>query len=376
MDPQPTDSADAKGHGDDGGPPDLDLSADAPAGAPTSPESDAPPDAVTPLEPPTFGRQMAQLVVIPAVITIACIAVALLFGVIAGRAESLDDLMATLGQSSGAGKMAGGINDPRYQQRCRAAVAIAQLVEAGKVDKDKYPALSRDLVTILQTGLSPDEPELTSAVLSIIGPLGQPEALDAVRKRFESAQPMVRLFAVRAMLSWPDRDVAAQSVPAMRSLLTDADPRVRAVAAAALGVLAKADDQATLDALHQAMTSTDLALRDSRWNAAVALARLGDEQGSRFVAAVLLDRKALADQPAFDEAPEGQQGSPANWQQQRMSLSQQERLILATLASASDMTHPDVWTKIEQMAETDPSLAVKKRAQQLLRDHQQGQPTD
>ena len=132
---------------------------------------------------------------------------------------------------------------------------------------------------------------------------------------------------------------------------------VRQKAAAALGELADPNDQQVKASLHEAMASTGTEMREVVWNAAIALARLGDEQGAQFVATVLLDRQTLAQLPAGESAPAGQE---------TLSRSLQDRVILSTLAAARTMTNPKVWDKIKQLADKDPNRAVQSAARQVL----------
>ena len=325
-------------------------------------ETDAASAPVVVPAPPSFGRQAAQLVVIPALIVAVAVGVALLFGKIAGTAETLDSQLARLRQSSGGGRMALGFQDPAYKDRCLAAYNIAQMIPNLKASDERLKT-SQALIDTLDHYVEPSEDELQLYLLMAIGQLGQPGGLDVITARLQSDRSKVREGAIAGILAWPDVTQAKVALPTLTKLLADDSPMVREKAAAAVGALASPGDPTVIAALHQAMTfsgtgaSSDVSDREVAWNAAVALARLGDPVGSQFVARVLLDRRALAAMPADDSSSDAQQP---------MSPAIQDRVILDTLAVAPGMTDPVVWDKIQEIADKDPNRAVQAAARQVL----------
>lgn len=311
------------------------------------------------LSPPTFGREMLQLVLIPAAIVVVCIGLALLFGWLAGAKDTIDNHLLKLRQSGGAGHLPFGLQDPRYKDRGLAAHTIATMIRSGQVsDPAEQQHLSAALTDILQHNVADHEVLLQAYLLIAVGCLGQQDALPVLFQGLQSPHAQVRHGAILALLSWPDVSAArSEAVPALQQRLADTDPAVRATAAAALGKLASPGDAQVIAALRQAMGPVDLALRESRWNAAVALARLGDADGSRFVATVLLDRAALAQLPAAETGPDTQKTMPPGTV---------DRVMLATLKAADTMTDPAIWDKITQIADHDPSLPVRQEAYRLL----------
>lgn len=327
------------------------------AGAPPNP---APID-VGP--PPSFGRQVAQLVVIPALIVVVVLGVMLLFAVMAGQQDSIDDQINRLRQSSGQGRMAFGIQDPRYKDRSLAAHNLAVMLPEVK-DPAKRAEIATQLVDILEHNIGPDEAELQAFVILALGQLGQPGDLERVLSHHQSPHAPVRRAVAEAAAMFPE-DQADAAAPALITLVNDADPQVATVAAISLGSIADADDQRAVEALRAAAsTGATVDRRDVVWNASIALARLGDEQASNFVAGVLLDRESLANLPAA--SPDGAASS------RTLTPAVQDKVILSTLAAAGSMTHPVVWSRIAQLAENDPSLSIRKAAQQLLSSREAG----
>ncbi len=325
--------------------------------------------------PPGLGRQMAQLVIIPAIIVIICIALATLFGLMAGRQTTIDNYLTKLRQSSGAGRMAFDLQDPRYKDRGLAAYNIATLIpEIRKQGDMEMLRVSQALVQILQDNVGENEEALQAYLLLALGELSQPGALEQITKGLTSRHPTVRQAAVRGLLSWNDPQAAAAALPEVLKLLKDESVETAATAAAAAGQLGRATRQQggdlapVLAALHEALGNPIMARREVAWNAAIALARLGDPLGERFVAEVLLDRTALSQLAARDSGP---------GVEQKLAPAMQDRLILSTLSAAGDMTSGDIWAKIKDLSQRDASTAVQSAARQLLlaRDAQTGKPS-
>lgn len=322
---------------------------DAPASTPHG-ETIVPP-------PPGFGRQMAQLIVIPAVIVIVAVGVALLFGKIAGAGDTLDSQILKLKQSSGAGKMAFNLQDPRYKDRSLAAYNIATMIPSVKDPREKRK-VSDALVEILRENVGDHEDALQAYLLMAIGRLGQPGGFEAIAERLGSPLPRIREGAISGVLAWPDKEQARAAVSRLTDLLSDDTAIVRAKAAAALGELAPPGDAGITAALHEAMSAQGLEQREAVWNSAIALARLGDEQGAHFVTDLLLNREYLGKQPELIEGP-----------RQPMSPATQDRVILSVLAAARTMPSPIVWDKVREIAEKDPSRVVKAAAHNILSEH-------
>ncbi|MCE9589112.1 MAG: hypothetical protein K8S99_01145 [Planctomycetes bacterium] len=346
------------------------------------PASDAPGTPAAPPVPPPptpFGRQMAQLVIIPAVIVIIAVGIAVLFGVLAGAPDSIENHLMRLKQTSGAGRMAFNVQDPRYKDRCYAAANIAQMLPTITAPAARAD-LSRQLVEVLKTSVGEQEYELQSFLLLAVGELGQPDAQGTILKYAQSPSGMVRMAVPRAMSAWsdagrtptqwPNRAAARQAaMPVLVKLVQDREPSVAAEAARVIGVLCEAGDPVALTALREGLTRMGQGGRVVQWNAAIALARLGEEDGGRVVAEVLLNREALAKLPSSDLGGETRQS---------MDSADQDHVILQTLASvpgsesvAGDarvdgMKSELVWNRIRLIADSDKNLAIRNAAVSLV----------
>jgi HEAT repeat protein len=126
-------------------------------------------------------------------------------------------------------------------------------------------------------------------------------------------------------------------LPTLTGALVDTDPGIRKTAAYALGAFDH--DPTAAGALHPLV---DDPVADVRWNAALALARLGDSAGVP-VLEQMLDRRLLAQVP--DITPEQQEDAMISALQ-----------ALATLGVSID---PGV---LDRLADEDPSLKVRQAA--------------
>jgi len=327
---------------------------------------DAPPmpggDGLNPSEqaplppPPTISRQVAQLVIIPAVIVLICVGISLLFGLLAGGETDINTYLLKLRQSGGNGRLAFDIQDPRYKDRSLAAYNIATMIPEIK-DAAERKRVSDQLLEILADHTSEQEETLRVYLLLAVGQLGQGGGIESVAGWLDAKQAQVRLGAVRGILSWPNKEEARVAIPGLVDRLKDEESLVAASAAAALGELARREDAAVIPALRAALSQVGGSRRETIWNAAVALARLGDGQGTGIVADVLLDRTALAQLPADPSRTAGNE---------QIGTGMQDHVILSTLSAARDMTDPKIMDKIKYLAVKDPNPRVRKEAQSLI----------
>lgn len=317
--------------------------------------------------PPNFGKQMAQLVIIPAVIALIAIGLFAVFGSIAAAPDSMSDQLNRLRQSSGmGGNLIGGAQDPRYKDRCHAANHIAEMI-ATMEDPAERRRLSDELIKILSERVHPDEAELMTFMVMALGRLAQPGGLEAVMQHGGSNHARVREGVVGAVMNWSvaDLEAARAALPMMTKLLADPNEPVRTQAAAAMWNLTKAGDTEAIAALREAMASfgRDPDGRDfavTRRHAAMALAALGDEEAIVIVADTLLNRAALAEMSA----------DVTGKTDTRMNAGEQERVIAMTLHFIARMKDPRIWERVKELADKDPSVNVRKAASQLLQERE------
>ena len=320
------------------------------------------PDGTRGSQPTRLTTQLAQLVIIPALIVAAAIAAWMLFVWMASAEESLADQLVRLRGCGGGGRGPLGVQNPAYKDCWRAAFNIANRI--GQIDDSAQRLdLHEDLVQILEMPGDDDASLLKTYLLVAVGRLGQPGGMSVLMRWLESPQADYRLGALKGVRLWPDRDLprtqreARRAMPQLIRLLGDSDGDVASRAAAALGELATAADPDVQPALREALGSTRLARREVRWYAAIALARLGDERGTAIVAGTLLNREQLA------REVDGITGDAAKRQ---MHPNTQDDIMLGALMFAADYTGDVIWDRISRLADSDPSRRVKKAALKVL----------
>ena len=175
--------------------------------------------------------------------------------------------------------------------------------------------------------------------------LGDPRAVDSLVLSLADPDPDTRLYSVWALGAIGDRRAAAALAP----LLESEDPAVRKVAAYALGAMAAADAAAPLRGL------LNDPVEDVAWNAALALARLGDPAGLSLLAR-MLDRRYLDTVMQPDEA-----GRPLPLSEDR----KEEAMInaLRSVGRLGDRTH---LATLRSVRDADPSLRVRQVARETL----------
>lgn len=364
---------------------------------PPAPGGPGDPGGAAPLPPPpTFGKQMAQLILIPAAIVIAAIGVALLFGKIGGTRDSLGEQLSKLQQSGGSGKMAFGLQDPRYKDRWQAANNLAETIRIARRTGDyggdpakKNPEAQRleingDLIKILRDNVAQDEHDLRMFLLLALAQLGEESGLEAILSHADSPDARVREIVATASASWvellreknadaqPSAKLRDSLITALAKLAGDATPNVAREAVRVLGYVAGKDDGDAVAAVRRAMARDGRENRGVVWNAAIALARWGDELGSQLVAAQLLDREALSKLPAEEGVTSiRSNGRTTATPGGLMPADQQDMILATTLAATDKMSDPAVWSRVRRLAENDPNKVVRSMAQTAL-DRREG----
>ncbi len=259
-----------------------------PGNLPAAAPSDAQPQPMTP-------TLMGRLFIVPAIIVCVLLAVAVvvvMFGTTAGdKPEKTENLLAIIEQDTGDRTM-GTMLMPRAKESWQAAQELAhRFQEKDKFLKpDEIEAVAQRIIRLLEKfppGQDNDE----------VGPLKQYFLMKSLA-RLETAsgvEPLVKL------LNDPNgrtRQIALQSLAEMRRTpearralervilcLKDRQREVQIVACAAVVNLADRGDPTAIKAIAPLLDGD----REVQWNAATALARLGDGRG-RLVLMNMLDR--------------------------------------------------------------------------------------
>jgi len=215
-----------------------------------------------------FIRELGQFFVIPSLIVLLCVGVFVMFGLISSESKGVRDFLQEIRTSRG--------ND-RWQAAFEMSRAIAQ-----------QPALRGDerLVREIADAIRSegrDDPKVRKYLVIALEKLGSVSAGPILVESLSDSDPEVRMQAARALGAIEE---VTGAVEPLGALSTDEDAAVRKVAVFALG---RTHDPAAVTPLRPRL---DDPVEDVRWNAALALAVLGDASG-RSVIEQMLDRSHL-----------------------------------------------------------------------------------
>jgi HEAT repeat protein len=197
-----------------------------------------------------------QFFLIPLGVVAACVAVFVLFGLIASDDKSprahLDD-----------------ITGRDFNRRWQAAFELSKLVARDPEAVRNDEALVAQLTDVFETAKNDPDPRVRRYLALTLGRIGHPRARPALIAALGDADPETALYA-----AWAVGAVGgSEGVPALAGALGHEDPGVRKMAAYALGALG---DASAADALAERLEDE---AQDVQWNAAASLALLGDARG-------------------------------------------------------------------------------------------------
>lgn len=317
-----------------------------------TPDGSTPPAAKgadSPSEPPSGGSSpIVQLLVIPSLIALICLAVMALFGLLASNATPTDpsECLETIAKGN-------------ERERWQAAYALVKLLADRDVSasdaiadanlSDQMVAVFRDLGR--QTRRTADEEKARRYMAQALGQLGHASALPAL---VEGAAPWAgetlpddvaaQVNTTRVYCTWALAGIGDPTmIPELIALTRDDSDDVRLVAVYGLGAMVSADDVVAIEALKAALVDPSTSVQ---WNAALALARHGNAAAIPTVAQ-LCDRTYL-------------EGFTSMKPQQRSFTLQNG--LRAARALATDQLRATV----ERIAADDPDLNVRQEARDAL----------
>lgn len=168
----------------------------------------------------------------------------------------------------------------------------------------------------------------------------EPEAIEAIRKRLDVEEEGVQLY-----LMWALGNLGAKgAVEDLEPFLVHEKADLRKMAVYVSGILG---DKKTTSKLKPLLKDP---VADVSWNAALSLARLGDDSGWE-VLVKMLDRSVLA----------------SHYQ---MSKAEIERTMVSALRGLSRIRRTESFPLIESLAQSDESLKVRQAALDAMKSHQ------
>lgn len=220
-------------------------------------------------------------------------------------------------------------------KRWQAAFELSKIL----ADPERVPEEQRfvaEMVGVFEASAH-DDPRVRQYLALAMAQAGHEAFLEPIGAALAEETAGTRFMLLVALGMFGRGEVVPQVVP----YLSDESARVRSGAATALGL---AGNEAASAALQRALHDPEPAVT---WDAALALARLGDLSGKAILLS-LLDREHLLQFPNVDD--------------------RDQNLLMATVIEAvAGRADPDLDARIAVLARDDPSLNVRRIAQQAVK---------
>jgi HEAT repeat protein len=282
-----------------------------------------------PEEPPVRQSTpflVLQFFIFPLSIVAVCVAVFVVFGMIASEGKGARDHLVDV--------RTGGAN-----RRWQAAFELAKILQAGKDPALKDPAFTGEVTKVFEEA-SGDDPRVRRYLALALGRIGDRRAVPALLKAVDDAatdgsrsDPETQVYAVWALGVLGD----AQAVPRLAALARSDDAGLRKAAVHALGAFpaSEAAREALVTALADPVT-------DVRWNAAVALARRRDPAAVPVLLG-MMDRSELAGVPGLTDE-------------------QRAEAMVQAVEAAAVLHDARLDEAIRRLRDSDPDLKVRQAA--------------
>lgn len=281
-----------------------------------------------PEEPPVRQSTpflVLQFFIFPLSIVAVCVAVFVVFGMIASEGKGAREHLADV--------RTGGAN-----RRWQAAYELAKVLQAGKDPALTDPTFTGEVAKVFEES-SADDPRVRRYLALALGRIGDRRAVPALLKAVDDAgaegsraDPETQVYAVWALGVIGD----PQAVPRLVTLARSEDAGLRKAAVHALGAFPGEDSRGAL------VTALADPVADVRWNAAVALARRRDPAAAPVLLA-MMDRAELAEVPGLTDE-------------------QRTEAMVQAVGAAAALHDARLDEAIRRLRDGDPDLKVRQAA--------------
>jgi HEAT repeat protein len=276
---------------------------------------------------------VSRFLLVPILVTVVCVAVFLMFGVLSNEPADPFDYLRELKQHSGERRWeaAFGLSRLFENPRWQAAFGLSQQIARDPDAVGQNDRLVREMITIFEEAKGED-PRIRRYLAMALGRLGNPAASDALLAALsdEDAETQIHSMWALGTIGEP------RAVGPLTTLLGHHDAGVRKMAAYTLGAL---NERGTCDALAAALEDP---VPDVGWNAAIALSRLGDRRGVPMLLRLL--------EGDFLASFEG------------MSEEQKEAAAVEAIRALASLREPSARALLESIRDSDRSVKIRQAA--------------
>ena len=319
---------------------------------------------------------MGRLFIVPAIVVCVMLGVAVvvvLFGTSSlERPQSINDLLDRLQADSGDKTM--GLLFPGARESWQAAQELARRLE----DKDKalqdeqIEPVAKRIISILEAtraesqGGPADGPAAQRGhgrrlfLIAALGQLETPVALEPLTGLITDEDPQTRQAALQAIARMHSLPETRQVLPRVYASLDDPVPAVQMIACLTIAMVAERGDVAAVSAVAQKLESD----RETQWNAALALARLGSKRG-KLVLMNMLDRSFWE---GIDLAYE-ENGATIR---RKFTESEVDYRLRAAIDAASRLDDEDLRALVVALSQDDKSHSVRDAALRVCEESGSG----
>jgi HEAT repeats len=265
-----------------------------------------------------------QFFIFPMAIVAVCVTVFVIFGLIASEGKSARAYLEEV--------RAGGTN-----RRWQAAFELSKILQGKKEAALEDDRFVPEIVSLFRDSKN-DDPRVRRYLAVALGRLGDRRAVDPLIEvlKQRDPDPETLIYSVWALGAIGD----PKALPILLTLAGSEDSGVRKAVVHSLGALPSPEARAALE------TALDDATPDVRWNAAIALAREGDD-AAKPVLLRMLDREQIAATPGV--TPE-----------------QVDEALLQAIAATPGLHDTDVTGVLQRLWRSDPSLKVREAARDAV----------
>jgi HEAT repeat protein len=289
-----------------------------------TPPQEEPPDSRPGSLDVSFGVTLIQFLLIPALVVIACVSLFFFFGwLVAEERSSLDHLR--------------DIKTGSATKRWQAAFELAKQLNnlERQSEREDFEQLVPEMIDVFETA-ERDDPRVRRYIALALGHVGDPRAMPVLLEALSDDDPETRIYSIWALGSLGDK----RAIAPLLELAHHDDPGIRKMAVYSLGALRAEEAR---DTLRAALDDYEM---DVAWNAAMALAQLGDAAGKDRILQ-MLDRELLESVAEMTE-------------EQRVAA------MMTAMKGAVLLADPTLHTRLEDISEGDPNLKVRQAAFEAL----------